>query len=304
MEGRQGRELTCNILNTMKISTWQQLTLDPKPLTEASDMIHHGVQFISMVGKFYIKNEPDDSHTNMAWLPNHEVLAGNWAESPKGKFRFAMRPKDLTLIMYDQVMQEVDRCPLQGLTNDQVLDWVKIHLFQFDVDSDKMELNLHYDIPHHPTDDGAPYNFTDEDFFQEFANHRANADLMLKEFSEGYMTASAVRTWPHHFDHGVYIPVKLDNKGEVVKSFSIGLAIQDEEINEPYYYVTTWSAEEDNFYENLPILPFGEWLKTPFRAAILRTSEIVARSTAEKQSMVVQEFLEAAEAASLKILGL
>ena len=283
--------------------TWKLLTHNPSDLTPSIDQIHRGVQFISMVGKFYVENQADDSHTNMEWLEDKEVLAGNWAPSPKGSFRFAMRSSELTLIMYDQDMNEVDNCQLNGLNNGQILDWVKIHLHQFNVDAEKMKLDIHYDIPHHPTDDGVPYDFSNGELFAEMAKYRANSDLVLKEFATQYENASAVRTWPHHFDHGVYIPMVFDDQGTAVKSFSIGLAIHEEAIDEPYYYITTWSARGDNSYEGVSLLPYGEWLDEPFKGAILRASEIVSETSAQGQMELVREFLKSGIEASKGILN-
>ena len=285
-------------------SEWNRLTIaDPKSLRSTIDQIHRGAQFISMVGKFYVKNEPDDSHTNLEWLNDQEVLAGNWAPSPMGNFRFAMRSKDLTLVMYNEDMTEVDHCSLHGLSNDTILDWVKIHLHQFEVDSELMKLDIHYDIPHHPTDDGVPYDFSNPELFEEMAKHRANSDFILKGFASQYPNASSVRTWPHHFDHGAYIPMVFDEKDNATKSFSIGMAIHDEAMDELYYYITTWSAAGDNSYTDLPKLPCGEWITTPFNGAILRSSEIAALPSIEAQAGAICRFLVAGINASKKVLG-
>ncbi len=285
------------------MNNWKLLTLNPKTLAPATDLIHRGVQFIAMVGKFYVENQPDDSHTNLEWLNDQEVLAGNWADSPKGKFRFAMRSKELTLLMYDKDMNEVDNCRLEGLTNAQILDWVKIHLHQFEVDSDKMKLDIHYDIPHHATDDGATYSFQNPELFAEIAKHRENSDLILRAFAAQYKTASTVRTWPHHFDHGAYIPMTFDENGNATKSFSIGMGIHDEASDEPYYYITTWSADGDNSYDNVPDLPHGEWLSSPFNGAVLRASDIAAIPTVEGQAKALCEFMLAGIATSKVIIG-
>lgn len=286
-------------------SNWQLLgTAAPLSLKPAIEQIHRGVQFISMVGKHYVKNEADDSHTNMEWLAAEEVLAGHWANSPKGRFRFAMRSKDLTLLMYNQDMTVVDNCPLQGLNNAQILDWVKIHLYQFDVDANAMKMDIHYDIPHHETDDGVSYSYAEPGLFEEMARHRANSDLILKHFATQYKTASAVCTWPHHFDHGAYIPMVFGEDGEHLKSFSIGMGIPDEASEEPYYYITTWSKAGDNIYEDLAPLPAGRWISSPFNGAVLKASEITAKATINEQVALVSAFLETGIQASLKLLGL
>ncbi len=282
---------------------WQLLgLLSPLELKPAIEEIHHGVQFIAMVGKYFVENAPDDSHTNMEWIADKEVLAGNWVKAPKGDFRLAMRPKDLELIIYDASMNRIDACTLDGKTNVKACRWVEDHLDQFGEDSSKMNLMLHYEIPDHQTDEGAAYRLFDRSLFEEMAKYRANGDLLLRHFSAQYATASDVRTWPHHFDNGAYIPMVFGPEGEHLKSFSIGMGIPDEASEEPYFYITTWSKTGDNSYDHVPSLPSGEWIKSPFRGAILRASEVVQHKTSEAQFQCVFDFLEAGIKASLEII--
>lgn len=274
-------------------SKWEKLSInDPKTLDPAINQIHRGVQFIAMAGKHFVKNLADDSHTNLKWLAVEEVLAGNWIRDKKGNFRFAMRSKDLTLITFNSQMEMTSEFTIDGKTNEEVLEWMKSQLLAFGKNPSKMMMNIHYDIPHHETDDGVPYQFSTPALFEEMAKYRANSDLILRHFTAQYKTASDVRTWPHHFDNGAYIPIEFDADGNAIKSFSIGLGIPDAASEEPYFYITTWSAKGDNTYTNLPVLPSGEWLTTPFNGAVLRASEIVKQETTEEQLALVHVFLD------------
>lgn len=286
------------------ISGWKILgSCEPKSLQPAISQIHHGVQFIAMVGKHFIENEQDDSHTNMEWIESEEVLAGHWVKAPKGDFRVAIRPKDLELIIYDAQMKKVDECTLDGITNVQACRWLEAHLDQFGEDGDKMNLLLHYEIPDHETDEGAAYQLKNERFFAEMASYRANSNLVLKHFASQYENASPVRTWPHHFDNGSYIPLAFDDEGEALRSFSIGMGIPDEASDEPYFYITTWSKGEDNAYDDLEELPAGKWISDPFNGAVLQASEITRHKTAEAQATTVFRFLEVGIKASICILN-
>ena len=286
-------------------SNWQLLgSEEPKTLAPAIEQIHRGVQFIAMAGKHYIKNVPDDSHTNLKWLPKEEVLAGNWIRERKGNFRFAMRSKDLTLLIYNSDMATVSEFPLDGKTKEETLGWVKEQLTLLGKDASQMKMDVHYDIPSHETDNGAPFKFTESTLFAEMAKHRANSDLVLTHFAKAYKTASTVRTWPHHFDHGAYIPMAFDKDGNATKSFSIGLGIPDSASDEPYYYITTWSKAGDNDYKDLPELPYGKWISQPFNGAVLKASEIAKSKSAAQQSKTVTDFLKEGIVASKKILAI
>jgi len=291
-------------LATIK-SNWKLLgKVEPKELSPAIEQIHRGVQFIAMAAKHYVKNLPDDSHTNLKWLPQEEVLAGNWIRERKGNFRFAMRSKDLTLIVYNADMKPTSEFPLHGKTNETALAWVKSQLTEFGKDAALMKMDIHYDIPPHETDKGTPYKLDLPPLFEEMAKHRANSNLALEYFAKAHKTASTTRTWPHHFDHGVYIPMVFDDLGNATKSFSIGMGIPDPASEEPYYYITTWSQAGDNHYRDLEALPYGEWIQEPFNGAVLKASEIVKSKSAVQQSKIVMDFLKAGIAASKKILAL
>jgi len=286
------------------IAKWNFLgARDPKDLAPAIAQIHRGVQFISMIGKYYLENLADDSHTNMEWLPEQRVLAGRWISTQKGRFRLAMAPSALELTFLDEELKGDSNIGLDGHTKNEVLSRVRSELDKRGVDGSLLKMELHYQIPPHETDEGLPFKLFDQSLFDEVIRLRENAEAVLHLFQGRFDTASDVRIWPHHFDSGSYIPRTFDEEGNAVTSFSIGYAIPDGSIDEPYFYVTTWSAKGDNKYENLPRLPHGEWLLTPFQGAILRLSEIESTEDADSQGQMVYGFLEAAIEASLDILS-
>jgi hypothetical protein len=56
-------------------------------IREALLQQHHAAQFMAMAGQHLIARQPDDSHTNMEYLPEREWLIGN--ELPGG-FRMVL----------------------------------------------------------------------------------------------------------------------------------------------------------------------------------------------------------------------
>ena len=57
---------------------WRLLSLPFSPeLNDAIQQQHHAAQFIAMAGRHLIPQQPDDSNTNMQYLPELEALAGN-----------------------------------------------------------------------------------------------------------------------------------------------------------------------------------------------------------------------------------
>ncbi len=284
-------------------SNWKLLgKIKPAALSPAIDQIHSGVQYIAMAGKYFIKNEDDDSHTNLRWLPQEEVLAGNWIRDRKGNFRFAIRPKDLTLIVFDSNMNPVSDFPLDGKTNQEGLSWVEKQLTAFGKDASQMQMDIHYDLPKAVTKAGDPYNHSDPIPFQEIAKYRANAHFMLEHCVEKFEHASNVRTWPHHFDTGSIIPISFDKNGEPTQSFSLGFAIADTVVDEPYFYITQWSAKKDIDYSGVSELSKGEWFPEALGGSALRASTLLKAKTRATQAEMLIKYFEEGITASLALI--
>jgi len=289
----------------MTESDWQPLEpVDVKLLASPIAQVHRGAQFISMIGKHFVVNESDDSHTNMEWLAAHQVLAGRWVTDGNAPLRLAIRPRTLDLVFFDENFNAIDEFSLNGNSKDSALAWARDALSNAGLKGENLMMDLHYDIPHHETDDGMAFQLADQPLFDSIVIIRSNADLILREAIRGRKTASEVRIWPHHFDTGSYIPVGFDESGAATRSFSIGYAIPDGAIDEPYFYVTAWSAGVEMDYANLPDLSEGEWLHTPFHGAILRMSSILAVTDRSDQGRLVSTFLEEAIDASLELLAM
>ena len=144
-------------LNDMA-SKWQLLgAVVPSDLKESIDLIHRGAQFISIIGHTYLSTEPDDSQTNMSWDVEKEMLVGRWVSSSGSRLRLALHSASLRLMLFREDVQEPLIYPLVGSTNAAALEWLRGQLDKAGLKGGLMDLDLHYEIPHHPTDDGAAY---------------------------------------------------------------------------------------------------------------------------------------------------
>jgi hypothetical protein len=283
---------------------WQLLhTGDISTLQPAIDQIHRGVQFIAMLGKHFLPNKPDDSHTNMGWLDQLECLAGNLITAPNGSFQFGIRSKDLTFLLINSDHKILKEFTLSGKTKNGIFTWLEEQLAAFGLDSSHYKMDIHYDIPYHETDDGTPFQLKNPSVFQEWAKIRANSHFMLNDFALQTKTASSVRTWPHHFDTGTYIPLIFNESNEAIKSMSLGFAIPDSVITEPYFYVTQWSKEGGLSYEGLQPLSNGQWLPEKLGGSALKISAITALKNSEDQAKMVYAYFEESIAASKRIIG-
>lgn len=286
------------------INHWKhQPTQNTTQLKAAIAQVHRGVQFIAMFGKHYLPHQADDSHTNMEWLENSNAMAGGCCATHKGKVRWVMDVAAFSLQLQDTEGKNLATYALHGKTKAQALDWFKAQLEPLGLEAENMQMDLHYDIPEHETDQGVPFNLFDQALFKRVAHHYANADLVLRHYAKDFLkNASEVRIWPHHFDIGTYIPMVFDEVGNAQRSFSLGYAIPDGVVDDFYFYITQWSETNTLDYEGIEPLPVGQWLPEQLHGAALAAEEIASSDTAAAQMQKVSDYMEAGIKTALRLI--
>jgi hypothetical protein len=256
-------------------------------LHEALQQQHHAAQFIAMAGRHLIPQQADDSNTNMQYVPNGYLLLGN--ALPDGQ-RVALQLTDLKLLVFDKGHRLKKVITLEGKTKQQVFDELKQSLSDMGVDVTGFKNELHYEIPGHPLDQGAVFSVNDKSYFAENTMYRHNAEIVLNEIAPAFKQKEPIRIWPHHFDTGAFFVISKNEKGEATQTIGIGLAIPDGMINEPYYYLSFWSEKPLENLEKLPPLDAGQWMIPDWNGAVLKLSELLTETSAEKQHQQVGSF--------------
>lgn len=241
--------------------------------------LHHAVQFIAASGKYLLEEKEDDSHTNMSWDSGNMIFYG---DSINNRARVGLHVPTLSLKVTGPTGIELASLSLSGKTKQEALLWLRQALQLKQIDTSALELKMHYDIPEHPTDDAKPFSEIGPSVLEELAKHRTVADQVCNEIFSKHANASPARTWPHHFDHGVYVPFLFDDNGEAIQSFNVGYAVADSVIKEPYFYVTQWKKEEEVDYSEAPELEYGTWLPEKLKGAGLALSDILEMSDQKK----------------------
>ncbi len=250
---------------------------------------HHAAQFIAMVGHHLIPQQADDSNTNMEYIPDKDLLIGN---SLPNSMRVALQLAELKLLVLDKENKPKKVIQLDEKTKNEVFIELAQNLADVGIDVTKLKNELHYEIPSHPLDDGAPFSIKDKNSFVENARYRHNAKIVLNEIAEAFQQDEAIRIWPHHFDTGAFYVISKNEKGEMAQTIGIGFAIPDSMINEPYYYLSFWSADATEGLDELPSLPSGQWLMPDWNGAVLKHSEILKADSASEQHKLVKSFYQ------------
>lgn len=256
-----------------------------KELNKAQLTLHHAAQFIAISGKYLLEKKEDDSHTNMSWDAKTSTF---YSGSINDRARVGLHVPSLSLKVSGPTGIELASLPLIGKTKQEGLVWLQQALQLKQIDTTSLKQEMHYDIPEHVTDSGKAFPKVDEKLLHELSNHRSIADDLCSSVFSNHPKASPPRTWPHHFDHGVYVPLEFDSNGTVIRSFSVGYAVADSVMNEPYFYVTQWKKDGEVDYSNTTKLKHGKWLPKKISGAALPISKIFKMDNQEEG---IQDFI-------------
>lgn len=263
--------------------------LDPAGLVDARLQAHHAAQLVVALGISFLPPRPDDSHTNLEWLPGR-ALGGRTipAATP---FRGALRLDPLILMILDESGDVMDEYRLPGRTLAQAFRWLKDAVRAAGGPADLLTDRKHYTIPLHPVGEGASFT-PDETATRELSAYYDGASLALSQVAARRSNASEVRCWPHHFDIATLMTV---SPGRTVGA---GLSPGDGYYAEPYYYVTPYPYPKGP----LPPLQSGQWHTHEWTGSVLPASRLVRERSEPLQHDMIQDYLAESIAACEALL--
>ncbi|MFQ5675525.1 MAG: hypothetical protein ACE5G1_06465, partial [bacterium] len=114
-------------------------------------------QVVAAAGLSFAEPKPDDSHTSLSWLAEHASLAGHLSRG-EIRFRAAIRPHDLTLILLDENGDVIKQLNLDGCTLDDGYQWLTSTVQTFTKSGSDGIKKPAYAMPDHPVATGAPFS--------------------------------------------------------------------------------------------------------------------------------------------------
>lgn len=282
------------------MSEWNPITSYEKvELSAAILSLHHAVHAIASTAEAFLPHKADDSHTNLGWNPHLQALLSH----PFGnKYQLGLLYPSFSLgfIVDDKVQT---RLALAGNTRDAVYDWIRSNLSEWGFETKDIQPMTRYEIAFHPVVEGAVFSSPSEIILQELARRRNNAHHLFVEIAPEYPYASDIRTWPHHFDTGLYIPIRKNDAQEDLNSIGLGMATPDGSVKDMYLYVNHWSKSPVVPPAQLPELKGqGYWVNQNWTGAVLPFSTIAAHQHNQQQQDIVHDFIQSAIKASLQLI--
>ena len=282
--------MTASILSE---SSWIRVgDLAPNALTDARLQLHHAVQIAVSAAISYLQSRSDDSHTALGWRAPLRALETELVAATR-PFRIGVRIEDLTLLAIDGSGTATSAFELTRRTVAEAHAWLSTIAAESGVEARALTTRKHYTIPDHPVDHGAPFSVGSGAEFHELTRYWASASAVLEGFRRAMPGASAVRTWPHHFDIATLITLPGSNGSTI----GVGQSPGDESYDEPYWYV---SPSPRPVARDLPALAGGgHWHASGWFGAALPASEFVG---AADQRAQVTAFVDSAVEACRRLL--
>jgi len=267
--------------------------MPPGALTDARLQLHHAAQIAVSAAISYLPARSDDSHTALTWVASIGTLVTEQITAAD-PFRIGVRVEDLTLRAADSELRSTNTFALAGRTVEEANDWLGNVTAEAGLDRARLTSAKHYTIPAHPVASGAPFSAAIGNGLAELSKYWSNAGVVLDDLVRATEGASAVRTWPHHFDMASLIA--LPGPGPR-RTIGVGQSPGDESYSEPYWYVGPYPYPSTT---NLPPLAgAGHWHTNGWVGAVLPASAYVAAADQRGQ---VAAFIASAVAACRQLL--
>ncbi|MEO0874156.1 MAG: hypothetical protein AAFY48_06060 [Bacteroidota bacterium] len=246
--------------------------------------LHQLAQLLAKASRSYVPKEEDDSHTNLYFDAMGQRLLTHSFGDDHRKLAFSLVHQTFEWVAVDGQEQTV--ASLRGQSLEDLEASIAKAMSVAGFDGDAYNTPLHYEIPNYGDLADAftplePEALIEWQYYRRLANQVGMALL-------GYLsTPGQACIWPHHFDTGTYSLV-ADRMG-----IGYGLAMQDELVGAPYFYVSAYPQNGKIEYSQARQLHAGHWKVTDgWQGAVLPLTTLPPRHS---MRMIMRFVKEAAD---------
>lgn len=198
----------------------------------------------------------------MGW--NSEMSC--WHTHPLGSFADHMLALNLESYSLDFVNLDfdvVETMALEGTSHIGIVNWIGEQANALEI-GEMYEFDLHYELPYEELWGDLLFAGPDMNELARIAEIRTLTVQALEHVQSVMESDVIIRTWPHHFDTAMAIPL---HGGE--HSIGLGLAIADSMHPDEYFYVSGWSADGSLLLEEMEAIDDGMWMAPEWNGAVM-----------------------------------
>lgn len=258
------------------MSSWKMLSVPyNEQLSKGIGELHTASQFVGMFGNAFVPKKNDDSHTNLAWVPDEDQIIGRSFQNTKA----FLNVQDWTLGLTNEKKGKTHKTEIAAKTKQDLLSWFHQNLNNFELTPSSYQYFQHFDLPDYHFQANSQFEHLSIEVRQALICQMHNACITLNQIVQEQNLNTEIRIWPHHFDMGSLIPLAYDNNQMPTKTIGLGWANPDNEIPEPYFYINFWSKYIDFSSLDLPQLKTaGSWHQQSWIGMILTYTDILSAS--------------------------
>ena len=219
----------------------------------ADKKLHFLSQIIAKVNRSYVPSKPDGSHTNLYYDTLDTRIVGRWINNGKDQLLLTLNLNTFDLEWLNSHKLPVITIPTLGKKMSQVEDELDSRLGELHLKPQGFKDPMPYEIPEYPFANEL-ISEIDKLNLSAWKDYRQLANRLSYLILGDVQTIGEVRIWPKEFNTGTYVEIA----GKLGLSF--GLAMKDELVEEPYFYMCGKAVRGSLKYEQLPELEGGKWI--------------------------------------------
>ncbi len=235
---------------------------------KTDQQLHWLSQLIAKVNRTYVPKRDDDGHTNLFFDNIASRIPGRWFEAGKDQVIFGLNIQYQRFEWLDKSSKVLHNIPVFNKSMEELEHETAHFLKSLNNDTKKFHEPLHFEIPDYGIEKLNPDRLSSQGI-NDWMFYRTIAAQSAQSFLGHLQTDGEIRIWPHHFDTGVYTMVTSD------LGIGYGLAMKDDMLGEPYFYLAGYNSNQPIQYDNMNQLSFGAWKTGPnWNGAVLPFSTI------------------------------
>ena len=252
--------------------------------TNTDQYLHVLSQIVAKLNRHFVEAKEDDSHTNLSFDHTTGRIYGRWFSWRQSNVIPFIDLKRQTIGLIDNALFMAFELPWSGKTVTQL---EQEFLIQMDENNPSIFHPMHFQIPEYSILK-KPLPEFDQSELNEWMTYRELANLTSFELGMHLQNLQEPRIWPHHFDTGIYVE---QNKKVGI---GFGLAMQDDMVGAPYFYLSGYPLKGKVDYAKTPDLKYGKWMVTEnWKGAVLPLTNIDLEHN--EQTQVTNFALQAAQ---------